>query len=219
MPNRVHSFDFVDVHNVRQAGLAQEQDIRQLKAQIDAKKDKNIVLLALSRGASTTISTMGTYRPQNVRAIIVESPFDDVRSVVSNQVSYARYIPGVTALGNLAAGIAFPHYSSCDLRPIDLVTNIPDRVPVLFICSKGDKLIPTWSSERLYEKLKNHRLKRGINNVYLLKTERGAHAHILNDNQEAYQGAVHAFYKASDLPESTYNGALADHGREFLTQP
>ena len=109
--NQFHAFNFVDagsrITNVRQCGLAQEKDIKQLQEQIDAQKNKNLILLGLSRGASTAITTVGTHKPKNVKALIVESPFDDIKSIVANIVSYARWIPGVTTVGNITASLFF----------------------------------------------------------------------------------------------------------------
>lgn len=220
MNHDFHSFNFVDAgHQIAQArkcGLAQQHDMQQLKAQIDAHSDKNLVLLGLSRGASTVLSTVGAYKPKNVKAIIVESPFDNVRSIVSHKASYASWIPGITSLGNLGASFAFPNYSTCALSPIDYVTYIPDEIPVLFICSKEDSLIPTWSTKRLYNKLKNSRTTRGIDNVYLMETEHGHHANILGSHEHQYRQAVHAFYKKAGLPEYTYDAGSAAQGELFL---
>lgn len=221
MNHEFHTFNFVDagyqIANTRKCGLAQEHDMKQLKAHIDSHSDKNLILLGLSRGASTVISAVGAYKPKNVKAIIVESPFDNVRSIVSHKASYASWIPCVTSLGNIGASFAFPNYSTCALSPIDYVTYIPDEIPVLFICSKQDSLIPTWSTKRLYNKLKSSRTPRGIDNVYLTETEYGHHANILGSNEHQYRRAVHAFYKKAGLPESTYNAASATQGEQFLT--
>jgi pimeloyl-ACP methyl ester carboxylesterase len=219
----VHTFNFADagkeISTMRQCGLAQEHDVQQLKEQIDVHADKNLILFGLSRGASTAIATVGMHKPKNVKGLIVESPFDDMRCVVAHLASYASWIPGVSAIGNLAASFIFPNYSTCALRPIDLVTYIPDDIPVLFICSEQDQLVSAASTKRLYNKLKAHRVQRGINNVYLIEAEYGAHAKIAIHNQERYQQAVHAFHKKAGLPASAYYAELATCGQRFLTQP
>lgn len=221
----VHTFDFhdacvdVDINALRQCGLAQEHDVDQLKSQIDAHADKNLILFGLSRGASTAIATVGMHKPKNVKGLILESPFDDMRCVVAHMASYVSWIPGVSAVGNLAASFIFPNYSTCALRPIDLVTYIPDDIPVLFICSEQDRLVPAASTKRLYFKLKEHRAKRTIKNVYLMEAETGAHAKIVQCHQEHYQQAVYAFHEKVGLPASAYYAELARSGQRFLTQP
>ncbi|MFI5332816.1 MAG: hypothetical protein ACHQVS_01815 [Candidatus Babeliales bacterium] len=189
-----------DLITMSKCSLAQESDIKTWRKQINKHTNKNINIFAISTAASAALCAVAIDRPTNVQSIIVESPFDDVKSVVAGIASYASLIPGVTTLGNIAASLIFPRYSTGNLRPIDVVTYIPDEIPVLFICSRQDRLVPAWSTKRLYTTLKEHRAQRGIHNVYLREANQGKHGEILKHNQEWYQAAVNGAYKKAHIP-------------------
>lgn len=193
---------FAGLTAMSNCSLGQTHDINQLRTKITVHADTNIIMHGISAGAATALTTVAFDRPAQVRALILESPFDDVKSVVAGIASYASFIPGVTTLGNIAASLIFPHYSTGNLRPIDLVIDIPDHVPVLFICSDKDRLVPAWSTKRLYTALKEYRTHRGIDNVYLVEMQQGKHGQLLQENQKEYQHAVHAFYKKVGLSQS-----------------
>jgi len=119
---RLFSFDFHDVTdrfwrvNFTQTSLAQINEIDVLRNAYDQAVDKlknenaldiNFILMGMSRGATSILNFMGMYKPEQVKAIIVESPFESTYAVTNNILSKWRLdkIPGMHGLQ-----ILFPIY-------------------------------------------------------------------------------------------------------------
>jgi hypothetical protein len=86
------------------------------------------------------------------------------------------------------------------------------HLPILFVHSHKDKVVPIKSSQRLYLLLK----MLGHEHVYLLELNAGLHGKlIIGPEAETYQNVVHAFYKKYNL---AYNEHFALKGESFLAQ-
>lgn len=158
---------------------------------------KNIVLCGVSRGASAIINFMARAQCKQVKALVLESPFDTVNSVVDGILGRLTWIPGLSWLGRrlIIKGVN-PAYNPQGVQPIEVVDKIQQDVPILLVCSKEDRLIPCVATVRLYKKLK----RQGRQNVYLLICKSGPHANILNHADALrYRNVTHAFYQRYGL--------------------
>lgn len=203
------TFDYPDVlpngYNPKEVNLGQEQDVATFKKAFDAlqKTEKSPVLFGVSRGAATIVNFLGKYPTSPVSAIILESPFDHVASIVK----FKYYI---SALHSLVPTLLFEKYDCNGMQPITSAPLLPTHIPILLICSEEDDLIPCSGTVALYQALKNT----GNPDVYLLKLKKGVHANILWGTEgEIYQNVVHAFYKKYGLP---YNPHRAELGAPTL---
>ncbi len=220
------TFDYPDATarfyriNIRRSGLAQTIDIDRLanvfyKTHEEYRKD--MILMGVSRGASTIITFMGQKNPHNVSALILESPFDAMETVIEYKIKQARLhkIPGMKQLSHAIVSSIFFKYHMNGIRPIDLITHIDNKVPILLICSREDTLVPPTSTINLYKALHiNNRP-----NVHILMVPHGKHARILSGpDGDIYQNVGHAFLQAYHLPHDK-NKAEAGQLLFAKTQP
>lgn len=220
--NPLITFDYPDVSssifrlNRLKTSLAQDNEIACLAHHYFSKmSQEQSVLVGVSRGASALINFMGLYNPQNVCALILESPFDAVESVVTRLAHETKFgcIPGAQKYGSHLLSFIFCQYKPEGIRPIDQVARIKKDLPILIVCSLEDKLVPAWSSLNLYVALRES----GHSNTYLLILPAGKHAKLINHPQFGYlyQQIAHAFYCKHGLPHNAY---LAQLGQPLLTK-
>jgi hypothetical protein len=159
------------------------------------------------------INFMALYNPENVGALILESPFDCVDNIVWQFAHQSKFswIPGIKKSGTKLASFIFCKYKPDGLRPIDLVGQIRKDLPILIVCSAQDNLVPVWSSINLYCTLRatDH------DNVYLLVLPDGSHAKLITNKMYGplYHQVTHAFYQKFNLP---HDPAAAHLGQKLL---
>lgn len=206
-----YTFNFPDVGNNQsidrsQVNLAQENDINALaKACSDFD---NVVIVGVSRGAATAITYCGTKNPKNIKALILEAPFDTVENIIKHQVDQSKNKQQAYEI--FSSQWSFPLYNKNGIKPDNVIANIDKNIPVLLIHSKTDGLISIESSINLHNKLK----QAGHKHVYLLKLDSGQHANYqLGADALKYQETVHAFYKRCGIQ---CNEILAASGKKYL---
>lgn len=159
----------------RTFNFGQEQDIACLKTAYNFTRKKypeaKIMLVGLSRGASTILNLLSQEELENIQGIILESPFSDIKTMTNHIAQcYLKYIPySKTMLYNLVCSL--PNYKSNGVHSIDTIKKIKTNVPMLVICSKGDKVVPAQQTEKLANALK----KEG-KQVELIVVEQGNHS-------------------------------------------
>lgn len=151
------------------------------------------ILYGLSRGASTIVTFMTTYpETENICALVLESPYDQVVSVATAFASRLR-IPYFSSFIHVLMRMLFMQYDKNGISPLHNIDKISKNIPILIVCSLEDKLVPWQSSFAIYTALRNA----GHNNTHILVLEKGAHANLFS---EKYQNVVHAFYQKYKLP-------------------
>ena len=199
--------------------LGQDNEIARLNKvyQEYAIQTPEIILFGLSRGASTILNFVATHQPTQVVALVLESPFDCVESIIKKKLQQfgLSFSEGNIAWGQRVMSFIFALYNPLGIHPINVVQNIDKNIPILIICSKQDQLVPYTSSVELYKKL----IASGHKKTHIRTIDFGKHSKILWDmQQETYRNCTHAFYKKYNLPYITEYadlGALIIHG----TQP
>lgn len=195
--------------NVNKIALGQHDDIAAAGNKLNSipKEITSVGGFGVSKGAVTLINTAAILKPGQLKFLVLESPFADANDVAYHVgKSYGlEYIPFGGNIAKFALGNMYKNYNPDGIQPIKSVKKIPN-IPIIFIHSKKDKLIPINHSRKLYREL----IKQGRTNVYLVEIERGNHANILTENdrdgQLCYLKPVHAFYKQYNLP---YDHTLA----------
>ena len=94
------------------------------------------------------------------------------------------------------------------------IDEFPEGVPVVFITSKVDEVIPNQSTKKLAIEL----ARREKNHVYLLELKTSWHAHYPTQylaDREIYTHGLHAIYKIHGLP---YIEDFAAKGVEIATR-
>ena len=186
--------------NRKETSFAQDNEIYRLKLAFEktvqyAKKKgtdkKKIVIFGLSRGASVALNFMALYNPPEVKALVLESPFDAVSTIIDNQRKQLHLEWLSHDTGEYIMESIFRRYDRNGIRPIDMVSSIRKDLPVLIICSKEDSFTPWHSSMQLYQKFKEF----GHSSVHLFVVDHGKHSRILGDQDgNTYQKIVHTFY-------------------------
>ncbi|HZW61409.1 MAG TPA: hypothetical protein VFF04_04230 [Candidatus Babeliales bacterium] len=217
------TFDFPDAQSwlakkikvdFTRTSLAQENEIHALlmayKETRTKHPDAKIVLVGLSRGASTILNFVALHNPENIIALVLESPFDAFSTAVEDRVKsrLARFCIRKA----MDKKLFFWKHDTNRLNPIDLVHKIRIDMPILFICSEQEMTVPMASSERLTQKL----IETGHTDIYLLKLKYGKHAHLLAGlDGNIYQRTAHAFYREYNIP---HDPQLANEGHPILAK-
>jgi len=195
---RMESFDYQDVQDSRASCIGQDADMETLHKACETISQATLV--GVSRGAATIFNYLAKYIPKNITAVVAESPFDQVSSVVQHKAGFASFESSLP--------LVFPNYNRSGPQPIQAAKSIDKDIPVLLVCSDEDALIPTSSTKRLYDALclAQH------TKTHLLVTKHGAHANILNGpDGQLYRNVVHAFFKAYN---KSHNPRWAAAGQE-----
>jgi len=196
--------------------LGQELDIQHFLEAHESifnhvKETCKVVWLGISRGAATVLNA-AAISEKHPHAVIVECPFDTLKSVIKHLLKRFRvhWVPFSETVGMKIANKQFPLFNKNGIFPLNMVKDIPKELPILLIHSKRDNVVPVSSSRRLYIEL----VKTGHINTYLLELASGKHAEAIRGKDgKCYTYAVHAFYKAFDLP---YDETFAQKGYYVL---
>lgn len=173
-------------------------------------KNCNIILWGLSRGAANILIFAGLYELNNVKALLVESPYFTMGDVIESIMLKKNLSWLPLSYGETLAEFIFKRYTRYGHSPANCIENISKKIPILIICSKDDRLVPFLSSINVYKKL----IKSGHKHTYIFVTDQGRHAAILQGpDGEKYQWVVNAFYKKYNLPHCA---ASAAQGKSLL---
>ena len=213
-----NTFNFLDaLRGSKEVNLGQQKDITTLAREhqkiLSNQPHEKTILFGVSRGGATAInylSTTSIKRRKNIAALIIESSYDHISSVVEHKLGKASYIPGLQTIGLSCVKLLYPSYDKNGIHPIEVVEFLPKDIPIVFIHSKKDSLIPINASRRLYKKLKELDHKK----LYLIELNNGAHANILwGTDGNTYKNGVHAILQKHNLP---HNSTFAKKGRKLL---
>lgn len=189
------------------ANFGQGQDMAILTQQYNgccnANDSTRIVLAGMSRGASTIFNFIGKMRPENIGAIIAESPFATIDDVITHIIKKwnINWMPGIQYISHAIFKLIYPSYNLNGPCPIKSI-QFSFSAPILIICSRQDAVIPYTSSIRLA-----HYLQQQGCNVYLLILNEGMHGFL--SYNERFQQVVNALYARYNLP---HDATLASQG-------
>lgn len=198
--------------------LGQEPDIANHKRKYDrcVKKFPNadIVLFGVSRGSAATFDAYSTYHYDKVKMIICEGCFDSIEKVFAHRYPWVPQIIQRT-LYILISRFIINHKPS-GIAPINMVDRFVKNstIPVIFITSKTDNVVPTVCTKEIAQAVANA----GHKKVYLLELQHSSHSRYMMDNEAdrtTYQAFLHALYKTYDLP---YIASFAKQGKDLLEQ-
>lgn len=117
-------------------------------------EDTEIILHGVSMGAATMLMTAGEDLPDNVKAVIADSPYTSVYDLFSYQMDRMfnlpsfPFLPSTSVVTNIRAG-----YSLSEASALDQVKKA--EIPILYIHGNADTFVPTRMSEELYENTKS----------------------------------------------------------------
>lgn len=174
--------------------LGQELDLYQINEayQKILLKDKNakIICFGVSRGGAALINFLALFKPTNIKGVIIEGAPSSLMEIVNNSsgLNYIFY----SMINKLAPYVT--NYRSNGPHPINSVLNLPHDIPILFVTSKKDQIVPYECSVNMYNKM----IDNGYKNVELLVLENSKHDDYLsnnNDDTNKYLQSVSDIYK------------------------
>jgi len=182
-------------------GLAQKSEMKALECALETAIDleKPVVIYGVSRGASVIINVIGmrTFQKKplpEIRAIVLESPFAHCEDVING---YASQFKLPAPFMRFLFKRFLKEYNSKKNAPIDWVHHMPKSIPILFISTKEDTIVPAASTQRLYQAL----CKDGHEHAYALVFDNGLHANLVwSIHGRDYATTLHAFYEVCGLP-------------------
>jgi len=193
-----------------QVNLGQKGDVDALKKAYDEIQDESIVLFGTSRGASTVVNFAGIHDTYKLKAIIAECPFDHIDNVFNTHwfVMASSWLVSKPHLYDFFLWIT--QYKKDGEHPINHVGNIDPNLPIMFICTKSDTIVPYNSTLNLYKKI----IASGHKHAYIVHFERGRHSDLIRGKDaQKLRNIVHAFYAKYDLP---HNQLFAQAGKWTL---
>lgn len=179
-----------------------------------ANPDQRFIFGGLSRGAATMLNFLATDKPEDVDAVVLESPFSSMRDVAQHIVEscFLTNIPYLKEISPLLVGLMFWQYSDAGIHPGDVVHQIDQNIPIIIFSKEDDYLVPTKITQIVVDILRNN----GHKKVHHLVLHNGQHGkYILGSEGERMQNVVQAFYKYYDLP---HNREQAEKGSDDFAQ-
>lgn len=214
-------FNFADAKNENEyhkesVNLGQQKDMARLHEAIQATRNElpnhNLILGGVSRGSAAIINYVALYQPDCIRALVLESPFDTLKSIINHLLKRfgVSWVPFSEKIGFKIAQSQFPELDLQGVVPLKTAPYLPHDLPILLVHSKKDKVIPVKCSRELYMLLR----QTGHQHVYLFELQSGAHGKLMNGPDAIhYQNVVHAFYKKYNLP---HHETFAQNGENLL---
>jgi predicted esterase len=209
MKDPIALFNFPDAKNDQNeyhkeaVNLGQQKDMARLHEAIRATKNElpnhDLILAGISRGSAAIINYVALYQPDCVKALVLESPFDTLKSIINHLMKRfgVSWVPFSEKIGFKIAQSQFPELDLQGVVPLKTAPYLPYDLPILLIHSKKDKVIPVKCSREIYMILR----QTGHQHVYLFELHNGAHGKLMNGPDAIhYQNVVHAFYKKYKLP-------------------
>lgn len=228
MDGEIVTFDYEDVTqwfwrtDFTQVSMAQTNEIMRMKKIFDQtqsileqeQKSTDMILVGVSRGASVIINFMGLFNPEQVKAIILEAPFDSSGTIAKSMIKNLNlaWIPGMQSMSHNVLSFLFVQHKKDGIQPIDSAATIKKNLPIFIACSLADWVVPASSTMALYKKL----IETGHTHVHLFIAEKSKHSKIIfSEDGDEYVQAIHAFYKKYDL---LHDAHLANAGQNILPQ-
>lgn len=206
--------------------IGQRTDIESHKKRYQhwlASKDRHdiAVFLGVSRGTAATFCALAEENYEKAQLVILEGAIDSVENVIENRAKKLLH-PYLAPKAKNTITSAFRFFKDHNIMqydpdgpsPLKYVDRFPENIPVVFITSKADAIVPRENTERIARALAD----RGKNEVYLLILERSSHPNYMFDDEidrKTYQNFIHAIYEKYDLQ---HNPKYAARGRHLLDQ-
>lgn len=169
-----------------------------------------IVMAATCIGAKIALEYAANYRPTNMAAMILESPFLDAKKLFNNlQKSYSHDAIPLSVESVLKW--YFPDAKAALSRPHADVSKISNTMPIFV----AHRLNDTYYSNQELKELVDQIRKNGNQNVYLLVLSDTRHGHGHLNNFPEFSLAVNAFLAKYGLP---HDAQKAEQGQDLLAQ-
>ncbi len=156
----------------------------------DYKNNLPLIILGTSMGGSTAIKAL-EYEPNLCNAIVLDSSFASLKSVINNAFKYKANLPTYPFLPIAEKITNF--LASCDVEKMCPLENIKStKQPILFIHSCIDKIVPPNDSLLMYANAVNEK-----NKIWIAKI--AEHSKLRKKYPKEYKKKIERFIKESAL--------------------
>ncbi|MBD3231591.1 alpha/beta fold hydrolase [Candidatus Dependentiae bacterium] len=157
-------------------------------------KNLPLIILGTSMGGSTAIKAL-EYEPNLCNAIILDSSFSDLRTIIYHSFKYKANLPAYPFLPIIERMTNF--LASCDIGKMCPSKNIKNvKQPILFIHSCIDNIVPPNDSLLLYANSLNNKNKIWIGRAV-------EHSKLRKKYPNIYKNKVEKFIKETGLLKRT----------------
>jgi len=178
--------------------------LKELSAQCN-----NIILFGDCIGGKTILNCSDRSCFDNVKAIILEAPVFNVRSLAQNiGANNLKKIPGGSKIMYVFFRYMFPAYKKRHDITLERIKTIPTHIPILIGHLYHDQLVSDNHMKRMVAALVD-----SGHQVYWLVIDHPAVTHSRIGTTNPFIKSVNAFYKKHNLP---YNEKLASQGEQML---
>lgn len=216
--NPVRSFDFecATKHfwrmNPFSCSLGQDHELEQLNSKWQELNEEfpdadGFVLIGISRGASIIINFLARYKPQKIKAVVLESPFDTIDNVIKHKA--ALWGRSVSLLKKLVP-LIFRKFDFNGIQPDNVIDQITEDVPMLFVTVEHDHMVPLVCAENLISKRKQNNY-RHVHHLHLMQGKHGKL--LLGPDAHMYKQTLHTFFAHYNLP---HDPAYLTHAHDVL---
>ena len=186
-----YHIDFFKVNFGQHGDMANHQ--KKYDHVLENHPETHLILWGVSRGAATTFNSVAhnKYDTSRIKLTILEGCFDHMENILDSYHPIHKY--------TLKQVMNWTCYQPEGPSPLTSVEKFPHHIPVAFITSNADDVVPAERTEHLAKEL----AKTGHPNVHLLILEEAPHHNYpIGDtpDQHTYQIFIHALYKHYDLP-------------------
>ncbi len=178
------------------------------------KKD-GLILWGVSRGTAATFCALTNpeYKDQykNIKLVVLEGAVDSISNVIGKRFGRAAPLAAQT-LNFFHQHKIIKYDNENGPTPLNTVHNFPENIPVVFITSKIDTIVPPENTRHIAWEL----AKQKKNDIFLLELNSSTHPNYMFDNKEdhdRYEQFIHAIYERYQL---AHKPELAAQGRGLL---
>lgn len=170
--------------------------------------DHDLILWGVSKGAATTLNALvkNNYETSKIKMVVLEGCFSDIESVFKHWVENRSYFDANFWLAKVFLWLLekdllrylISYRMNKDHDPVHILSSVPHNVPIVFITSAIDIVVPASQTVELYEKLR----ETGHPNVHLLILKNSRHHAYMFDDEEdraAYRDFIKDLYSKYGL--------------------
>lgn len=203
--------------------IGQEQDIeaieRKYNRAVREKPKAKIIMVGVCSGATAILNFLGTRKPKNVVAAILESPVYNIKDAIKGSLrcSFKHYIKtNLPLIEKLLRNIFYELsiFEKHGIHPSKILQNIDPNIKILLLGLRDDKLTPFESTCKIYADLKALEHK----HVYIKELLHGRHGGLLwtaNIDRSAHQDTTHKFFEHYDFPHNKHFSLRSDSIQEL----
>lgn len=171
--------------DLRKYNLGQEADIQAIQNTYE-QSTGDILAFGVSRGSCALINWISIHQPDRIKALVLEGCPTSVEDIIQHSTGYLHHAYSI--FGKLIPRLT--SYKSQGLSAKNNLLQLPKDLPILFITSKNDWVVPWTIPWGLYTTLKENGY-----NVHIIILERAGHIDYLSNNPEDTQTYLEGYYK------------------------